>query len=385
VLTTMKIAHLKWIGMAVLATGLSAGSVVAVSYAAYQTTPGTDRDESSVVEAANPQLEVAQASKPAAPANHSDESSVVETAKARLVLAQADLEAAQSARDAAAARVEQYRAELVAAQSQDAAPAAKPAPVVLDLQEQAKGQRNPRPAMLGNLRSERFDALEQKVNELLKRLDANPRTPSPDRPDIESQKKLPSSAKSIQELEAQLKQVLLERDNTKRLFEKNAVSARELELYHNKVLVVVGQIEGLDEDLADEIARLKLEMRRKNAEREKAEAQKEVAQSVAARNSRLNERKPGMIASEDVAKAEGEAKVAQAQVGIVEAEVAGVGLRIQQLERRRERIKQAMVLANGEKAAAMAPTGPDVKKSENGGDPFKVPSNNLERRGFTGQ
>ena len=45
---------------------------------------------------------------------------------------------------------------------------------------------------------------------------------------------------------------------------------------------------------------------------EKAEAQKDVAASVVARNKRLNERKPGMVSAEDVAKAEGELKVADA-------------------------------------------------------------------------
>jgi len=47
---------------------------------------------------------------------------------------------------------------------------------------------------------------------------------------------------------------------------------------------------------------------------EKAAAQKEVAVSVVARNVRLNDRKPGMASAEDVAKAEGELKVAVAQV-----------------------------------------------------------------------
>jgi RND family efflux transporter MFP subunit len=46
---------------------------------------------------------------------------------------------------------------------------------------------------------------------------------------------------------------------------------------------------------------------------EKAQAQKEVAVSVVARNKRLNERKPGMVSAEDVAKAEGELNVAEAQ------------------------------------------------------------------------
>lgn len=47
---------------------------------------------------------------------------------------------------------------------------------------------------------------------------------------------------------------------------------------------------------------------------EKAQAQEEVALSVVARNRRLNERKPGMVSAEDVAKAEGELKAATASI-----------------------------------------------------------------------
>lgn len=47
---------------------------------------------------------------------------------------------------------------------------------------------------------------------------------------------------------------------------------------------------------------------------EKAQAQEEVAASVVARNRRLNERKPGMVSAEDVAKAEGELKAATASI-----------------------------------------------------------------------
>jgi RND family efflux transporter MFP subunit len=50
------------------------------------------------------------------------------------------------------------------------------------------------------------------------------------------------------------------------------------------------------------------------APEEKARAQNEVAISVVARNTRLNDRQPGMVSAEDVAKAEGDLKVAEAQV-----------------------------------------------------------------------
>jgi RND family efflux transporter MFP subunit len=64
------------------------------------------------------------------------------------------------------------------------------------------------------------------------------------------------------------------------------------------------------------------------APEEKARAQKEVAISVVARNTRLNDRQPGMVSAEDVAKAEGDLKVAEAQIkeaqenqGIAKAEL----------------------------------------------------------------
>lgn len=47
---------------------------------------------------------------------------------------------------------------------------------------------------------------------------------------------------------------------------------------------------------------------------EKAKAQFDVAASIVARNKRLNERKPGMVSAEEVAKAEGELKVADAMI-----------------------------------------------------------------------
>jgi RND family efflux transporter MFP subunit len=70
--------------------------------------------------------------------------------------------------------------------------------------------------------------------------------------------------------------------------------------------------------LHSEVAKLTVTKARLQAEGtgavEKAQAQKEVAVSVVARNKRLNERKPGMVSAEDVAKAEGELNVAEAQL-----------------------------------------------------------------------
>ncbi len=85
--------------------------------------------------------------------------------------------------------------------------------------------------------------------------------------------------------------------------------------------------------LHHEIAELTVTKNKLQAEarapEEKAKAQKEVALSVVARNVRLNLHKPGMVSAEDVAKAEGDLKVAEAQIqealenrSIAEAELA---------------------------------------------------------------
>ena len=104
-------------------------------------------------------------------------------------------------------------------------------------------------------------------------------------------------------------------------------------------------LEGLDDELADEIDRLKLEIKTKTAEREKAKAQTEVATSVVARNKRLNERKPGMVVRRGRGQGRGKSKVAERRVQVIEVEIAEVELRVQQLERRRDRIKQIIKLA----------------------------------------
>ena len=182
-------------------------------------------------------------------------------------------------------------------------------------------------------------------------------SPIPGSPRYRIAKEVPRPApKSIQELEALLKQST---PGARRLYQTprrkrqcRLVPPRS-ELYRNKVLIVVGQIEGLDEDLADEIARLKLEMRRKNAERTKAEAAEGGGRSPSP---------PGTFDSISGNRAwsprrmwprrKGELKVAGAQVSIVDAEIAEVGLRIQQLERRQGAgSKQAMAqLANQAKS-----------------------------------
>lgn len=78
---------------------------------------------------------------------------------------------------------------------------------------------------------------------------------------------------------------------------------------------------------------------------EKAVAQREVAESVTARNRRLNERKPGVVGPEEVTRAEAELKVAEADVAITRVDIDDVALRIRQLARRRARLRDAIAIA----------------------------------------
>jgi RND family efflux transporter MFP subunit len=89
-----------------------------------------------------------------------------------------------------------------------------------------------------------------------------------------------------------------------------------------------GTIGALHKKIA-ELTVAKTELQAKQtAPAEKAQAQKKVALSVVARNKRLEEKKPGLVSAEDIAKAEGELEVADAQLhealenqGIAKAEL----------------------------------------------------------------
>ncbi len=342
-LTTMKLAQLKWIGLAILATTLSAGGVVAVSSAAAQNARSTGAAAALDVTEPGPQDPTAshQAGSPRV------EQRLKELERRFELLAKTYV------------GQQQYRTfnqpdfqrilDEIANRS-----GANPTPSPLE------ERRTPPPigqTTMAHLSAERFDALEQKVDQLLKRLGTNPpaapatTSPFATHGGADDPFGLPepraATSRTIRDLETQLERRLedLKRNDPEFTHRTDVPGRMAWEASQKEVFATVSLLDGFDEDIADEIARLKLEMRRKNAERQKAEAQQEVAQTVTARNKRLNERKPEMVAEEDVAKAEGELKVAVAEIGIVNAEIAQVGLRIQQLQRRQDRIKKIIAHA----------------------------------------
>jgi len=96
---------------------------------------------------------------------------------------------------------------------------------------------------------------------------------------------------------------------------------------------------------------------------EKGQAARDVAVSVVARNKRLNDQRPGMVSQEDVAKAEGELKVAQAQVKEAMEQVA---INKAELALAKQMLKQHTIVApfNGIVIKRMKDPGESVRANE---------------------
>jgi multidrug resistance efflux pump len=164
------------------------------------------------------------------------------------------------------------------------------------------------------------------------------------------------SGSRIRELEAQLKIARLAADRAERLRESAAISQAEFQDARSQVDLTLAALQGMHDDFSDELARLKLIIKKKVAELDQARAQKEVAIVVVARNDRLNTRQPGMVAQEDVAKAEAEVRAADAHIRVKEVEHEEPELQLQNVERWRARVRQ--ILATMQKQSADAePTG----------------------------
>jgi RNA polymerase sigma factor (sigma-70 family) len=282
VLTTMRIAYWKTVGLAIMATCLSASGVFAVAYASRQNDSESKSENSTVT--------------------------TVPDAGTKLSVGQADSKSEATKKGAAPT---------------DSAP------------------------------EQRLESLEKKVDQLLSRsglpaagaarnaADPFSNDSAPARRAFSPAATVEPTNRAIRDLEGELKQAMLEWSNTRALFNRGAiVSSNEVEIFHAKVLRVQANLQGLDDDLADELARIRLEIKKKKAEVEQATAQQTVATSTTLRNRRLNDRKAGMVDDATVAKGEGELKASEVQVQIKAIELEELELRVRQLESRRERIKR---------------------------------------------
>jgi RNA polymerase sigma factor (sigma-70 family) len=150
------------------------------------------------------------------------------------------------------------------------------------------------------------------------------------------------SGTRIRELEAQLKQARLASERAEKLHASASISQSEYQEARGKVDLTLAALQGMDDDFADELDRLKLVIKKKNAELDQARAQQEVAMSVVARNNRLINRQPGIVGSDDVARAEAELRVAEAHTRVKAVEHEEPELQHRKLERWRTRVRQIL-------------------------------------------
>jgi len=139
------------------------------------------------------------------------------------------------------------------------------------------------------------------------------------------------------------------------LQKRAGISQNELRLVGGKVDLTIATLEGLNDDYAEELDQLKLEIRRKQAEFEQAIAQKATSAVDVSRNLRLNVRTPGVVSDDGTAKAEAELRSAHAHVQVKQIELEESELRHTQLERKRARIGQ--ILESARRPASTAAPG----------------------------
>jgi multidrug resistance efflux pump len=177
---------------------------------------------------------------------------------------------------------------------------------------------------------------------------------------LDAQMRLDRTRQSIPALGVDLKLALETFDRVEVLYQKSAISAQERAEARGRVLRIAASLEGLYDELIEENDRLALEFKKKRAELGQAQALREVAASVVARNGRLNERKAGVVGHTDVATAEGELKGAEASVQIKEVELEELELRREQLHKRAKQIKQVLALAERAKPGGRPPASSSV-------------------------
>lgn len=170
----------------------------------------------------------------------------------------------------------------------------------------------------------------------------------------------PSSRFSLREIEAQLQNATLQFERNKALFRSGAMAKEQYDAPLEQIRILLGRLEDWDNEMAEETARLNVETVRREAELKLAEAQRGRTAAIVALNTRLNERKPGMIAAEELAKDESADASSSANVQVKQAEIQEVRLRLGQLLRRRELVKRDLdliVKSVPELAREHAPSG----------------------------
>jgi hypothetical protein len=374
VLSSMKFAPLKWIGLAALTTGLSVGGVVAISQARPQSPRAGGEGRSSTVsvvsgeESSSPQRTASARAEPRSQPADDHEQEIerkIDQLLRDIGFFASDGSDGSPASDGSvvAAKVLKRRmGELLGLQepglmtgrgiatSQSAAPTSTTATSTSTVSSpSATTGRTARSSSAGVRNSVSFT--DRTVSS------SQPRAAG--EPSVDARLNADAARNSLPALGVELKLAIDQFDNCERLYQRQVISIQEREQFRGKVLLAAAVLDGLYDELEEQNARFGLEFKRKRAELGQAQARRELAASVVERNRRLDERNPGMLTEEDVLKAQAELKGAEAEVIVKEVEIEELELRREQARRQAKRIKEVVAMADRVRAlgpGAAAPT-----------------------------
>jgi len=336
VLTSMKLAQVKWIGLAILTTGLSVGGAIAVTYAKAQTPQGAGGTALAGAGVAGPFQDP-----------RSDVNAPVTRDDRALATTEERLRALEEKIDQILFRLTTTRRA-----TSDGDPSASKGPQGPSSTSISRTVSIDRPSTPSTA-STRTAASRTTASPNPVSNDPFRPTSAVNRSDFDPRITVDTTHRSIRELEVEIKLALEAYDRVETLYQQGAIALQAREEARGKVLLTAAILEGLYDELVEQNERFSLELKRKKAEFVQAQAQRQVPASVVARNIRLNVRKAGMVGDEDVAKAEGELKAAEAFVEVKRVEIEELELRWDQQRRRAERIKQVIALADRAKASGI--------------------------------
>jgi RNA polymerase sigma factor (sigma-70 family) len=347
VVTSMKFAQLKWIGLGLLATGLSAGGAVVVAAMSAQSSGAAGQAPVAAVSTAEPSQEGATDKVSTSTATATSGSSKTTEDRLHALEQQVD-------------RI--YRLSGIAGETED--PRIGPATPTLDRLE-AKLQfllsRHDRPSTSsGTGTSSTSTSIDRATSSTSSGSTVGARdldttnARAADRPATSSSvtstrdfatrasTERPGSSARIRELEAQLKQAITQKSRIAELHQRAVVSEQTRVDSVARVEATIATLRGMDDDFNDELEEAKLVVKRKKAELEEALAQVNGANALVARNTRLNERQPGMVSAEDVVRAESGLGAASAHTRVKDVELEEADLQCRKLQRWRARIQEVL-------------------------------------------
>jgi RNA polymerase sigma factor (sigma-70 family) len=385
VLSSMRFAYVKWIGLAVLTTSFSVGGVVAITHARSQSAPVGGEQVLSPTRVVNPQESSIAQSKANVGATSESDSTVDREQEIERKIDQllqdigffgSDGSDGRPASDGSvAARVLKRRlgellgfqnattSTTVATSGRSASASGTPANTAAS-SGTASTSRSTTPTAKTPSSAASRSLSARRADRNVDAIDPFRPDPAVTKPDLDPRTPVETARQSISALGVELKLAVETFGWIERLYKAQSISHQQWEEARGKVLLTAAVLEGLYDELEEQNDRLKLEFKKKRAELGQAQAQREVAASVVAHNLRLAQSNIVPADSTERVKAHGELKGAEALVQIKQVELEELELRREQLLKRAARIKQVLPLAERARAAAGQPTLPPGGASE---------------------